>query len=89
MSAVLQRATHHLMTSGLYLTETAAATLVALAAGRPSALAISLVSLHTLTTLGPALLPLVGTWVVGGGALASWAQLLLPVMLVSLVPSMS
>ena len=89
MSAVLQRGTHHLMTSGLYLTETAAATLVALAAGRPSALAISLVSLHTLTTLGPALLPLVGTWVVGGGALASWAQLLLPVMLVSLVPSMS
>ena len=92
-SMQLQRAAHHVMTSGVYLTETAATTLVALSAASyappamvPAFCALSLVLLHTGVTLGPALLPLAG-WLVGGDAIGHWTQLLLPAVLVALVPS--
>ena len=86
----LRRLLHHAMTMGLYLTETTATTLVALAAvgqGTPALAtarcAISLVLLHTGVTLGPALLPIAGwsSWP------SRWAEMLLPLVLVALVPS--
>ena len=81
------------MTAGLYVTEAAAATLVALggAACRfPEARrAASLVALHTGITLSPALVPPAG-WLAKSlavGAHGRFAPLaLLPLLLVALVP---
>ena len=82
----------HLMTAGLYASETAATTLVALAAALSTTpvarRALALVVLHTGITLGPALLPLVG-WLVGNGARGRWVQIaLLPTLLLVLVPAL-
>ena len=89
----LQRSMHHLMTFGQYVTETASTSLVAIGAtvsGLPSSAsarcAFSLVLLHMGITLGPALLPICD-WFIGHGICARIAQLLLPIIVMTLVGS--